>query len=365
MREWNGLKVPIEPEKSWKWMKECFEYCKEGHREEIPCTGTNCEDCIYSRLHADARASFYAENFEQEEKMFEWNGLKVPVYPKKEWAAWMCSKDGCPGSGSRMKCIDVCVCANCIYSRCHWEERRCFYEQYYGKWNQAPKLTAEVFNRPDCPDWAQYAVLDKRGMAYYTRYKPVAAKDDVALDWLVDGSYRKMSEEYFDASDWQDSLIERPAKELPKLTQTAFHCPDCPKEAATLKVFPANRVVALDKDDKVLSVMELRCQEGEVKKSEWLFSKAYNRIYRIDDYRQDIPEDAEPVHVQYFTPEELIGLAVKKHKTAKNYLIAAVDGLTVTLLGIEGKELLSMPTLVQFYSFTANRQPCCIIDFPQ
>ena len=26
-----------------------------------------------------------------------------------------------------------------------------------------PKLTAEVFDRPDCPEWAQYAVVDKDG----------------------------------------------------------------------------------------------------------------------------------------------------------------------------------------------------------
>jgi len=39
--------------------------------------------------------------------------------------------------------------------------------------SQLPKLTAEVFNRPDCPEWAKYAAVDYTENAYYYNDKPV------------------------------------------------------------------------------------------------------------------------------------------------------------------------------------------------
>lgn len=78
--------------------------------------------------------------------------------------------------------------------------------------NQLPKLTAEVFDHPNCPEWAKYAAVDVSGIAHYFDERPYLADtffyNNCAHHWTVDGD--------FDASDWQNSLIERPAKiELP------------------------------------------------------------------------------------------------------------------------------------------------------
>ena len=37
---------------------------------------------------------------------------------------------------------------------------------------QLPKLTAEVFDRPDCPKWAKYAAVDNDGMAVLFKHRP-------------------------------------------------------------------------------------------------------------------------------------------------------------------------------------------------
>ena len=77
--------------------------------------------------------------------------------------------------------------------------------------NQLPKLTVEVFNRPDCPVWAQYAAVDVQGLAYWYSYPPLA--DERIGVWKVWGTERKLIDEFFDSSNWQHSLIKRPAKE--------------------------------------------------------------------------------------------------------------------------------------------------------
>lgn len=81
--------------------------------------------------------------------------------------------------------------------------------------NQLPKLTAEVFDRPDCPEWAQYAAVDVQGLAYWYHHSPVA--DERIGVWKVWGTDRQLIG-FFDSSDWQNSIVERPAKkpELPE-----------------------------------------------------------------------------------------------------------------------------------------------------
>ena len=462
MKKWKGWWIPTPVTGKEKDSGGCY-----AAKQTRKCCEIPCHDCIYWTHdgQAERRVKEYLEYLKEHkqgkeqardskgrfckkgETVMLWEGFTVPTDPKREWGEWMCSEKQCPGTPAGIQCIygETATCAECIYSRYNYEARRCFYEQYYGKYptsdnnelpkltvevfkrsdcpewakwaamdidgsaywfenkpvrhnrawlggtydfrfksipenfdssdwehslierpqKELPKLTKEVFNRPDCPDWAQYAVLDKRGMAYYTQYKPVAAKDDVALDWLVDGSYRKMSEEHFDASDWQNSLIERPAKELPKLTQTAFHCPDCPKEATKLKVFPANHVVALDKDDKVLSVMELQCKEGEVNKAkaEWYYNKEADILYYGKDFEYtDPPIGADPVNVSYLPSDALKGTAVHKAGALEDVLIVDVKGSLVTLVGVKGKDRISMVTLILDYRITCNGDRCCVIE---
>lgn len=75
--------------------------------------------------------------------------------------------------------------------------------------NQFPKLTAEVFDRPDCPKWAKYAAVDKSGIAFFYEYKPVCTGtcyQSTGKTEVIDSSIQ------WDATDYQNILIERPAK---------------------------------------------------------------------------------------------------------------------------------------------------------
>lgn len=81
--------------------------------------------------------------------------------------------------------------------------------------NQFPKLTAEVFDRPDCPKWAKYAALGGGGMLSFYEDKPRMSKDEYPKRWINYDRWYPVEGVKFDASDWQNSLVERPAKALP------------------------------------------------------------------------------------------------------------------------------------------------------
>lgn len=76
--------------------------------------------------------------------------------------------------------------------------------------NQPPKLTAAVFNHPDCPKWAKYAAVDRSGFACFFDEKP---KCDNVQMWLrgEEGEcFKPLMSHKFNVSDWQNSLIQRP-----------------------------------------------------------------------------------------------------------------------------------------------------------
>lgn len=75
--------------------------------------------------------------------------------------------------------------------------------------NQLPKLTAEVFDRPDCPEWAKYAAVDKYEKAMWYEDEPKALG---GVFWNSKRGQIKEIPGEWDASDWKNSLIERPAK---------------------------------------------------------------------------------------------------------------------------------------------------------
>lgn len=72
-----------------------------------------------------------------------------------------------------------------------------------------PKLTAEVFNRPDCPEWAQYAAVDKCGYVRLFSHSPWLSES--CWNW-ANGEVTQLFGVTFDASDWQKSRIKRPKK---------------------------------------------------------------------------------------------------------------------------------------------------------
>jgi hypothetical protein len=72
-----------------------------------------------------------------------------------------------------------------------------------------PKLTAEVFNRPDCPEWAKYAAVDKSGVAFFYENKPIFTgtcyQSIIGATKIIDSSIK------WDITNSQNILIERPA----------------------------------------------------------------------------------------------------------------------------------------------------------
>lgn len=76
-----------------------------------------------------------------------------------------------------------------------------------------PKLTAEVFDRADCPEWAKYAVVNMHGTGFFYENEPSYGTENYKGLWYVDtGRTRVMQDIIFDSTDWQNSLVERPAK---------------------------------------------------------------------------------------------------------------------------------------------------------
>ena len=127
---------------------------------------------------------------------FEYAGTTydVPCMPKKEWGEWMTNGAGChvPHEGGAILCGNkFCpLPEDCIYRRDNWEARKAFYYECFPEEKpeekpaekpscdgcanykpkeepeKLPKLTQEVFERPDCPEWDKWAAVDKDGTAW-------------------------------------------------------------------------------------------------------------------------------------------------------------------------------------------------------
>jgi hypothetical protein len=108
----------------------------------------------------------------------------------------ICTAEYQGGGDVPFKCTGI----NNVYYKPQWKEVA-----------ELPKLTAKVFNRPDCPAWAQYAAVDINGIACFYDKKPKC--DNIQL-WLSGENgehFMVIRRKKYDASDWQNSLIERPA----------------------------------------------------------------------------------------------------------------------------------------------------------
>lgn len=73
------------------------------------------------------------------------------------------------------------------------------------------KLTESVFDRYDCPEWAEYAAVDAAGEVWAFAFEPflndenscwVCPADDYESSVFIAAGY--------DATDWRNSLIKRP-----------------------------------------------------------------------------------------------------------------------------------------------------------
>lgn len=81
--------------------------------------------------------------------------------------------------------------------------------------SQLPKLTTEVFDRTDCPEWAKWAAVDEDGTAVLFDYQPEKAPRGIWWERRAHHYCLIGKRGGFDASDWKNSLIERPANGLP------------------------------------------------------------------------------------------------------------------------------------------------------
>ena len=101
------------------------------------------------------------------------------------------------------------------------------------KSEQRPKLTVEVFSMEECPEEAKYAAVDADGTAYWYEDKP----EQLDADWQsYFGRTKRISQDYA-ASDWKNSLIERPVeKRLPRVTASVFCLSECPEWAQYVAV---------------------------------------------------------------------------------------------------------------------------------
>lgn len=175
-----------------------------------------------------------------------------------------------------------------------------------------PKLTVDIFDRPDCPEWARWAAVDADGSGHVFDGKP----DRGSLYWrgyYVNAIYIGD----YDPTDWQNSLIERPEveREHPKLTVDIFNRPDCPEWA---------KWAAVDEDGKgyLYSSEPARrlhvwhfCVDneyiGDYDPSDWQNSLIKRPAAKSESQAADLPEHDDVKAPSYYvnTP---FGLEVRK-----------------------------------------------------
>ena len=78
---------------------------------------------------------------------------------------------------------------------------------------QKLKLTVGVFDREDCPEWAMYAALNADGKVWFFSNKPSCKAGKWNVDYCgIVVQAITLVDVVYDASDWKNSLVERPWK---------------------------------------------------------------------------------------------------------------------------------------------------------
>lgn len=152
---------------------------------------------------------------------YEGNVYDVPCIPKKQYRDWMIWIGLC--CQARLVTCQDCFCYRCIYHQGNPKARKAFYYECFPEEKPAekpsceecanykpkeelPKLTQEVFERPDCPEWAKWAAVDSDGYAYWYEKRPTLGD----YGWRCPGIYIKsIPDSRFDSTGWEHSLIER------------------------------------------------------------------------------------------------------------------------------------------------------------
>ena len=78
------------------------------------------------------------------------------------------------------------------------------------------KLTAEIFDREDCPTWARYAAVNADGKVALFSNNPSRGDSQWGVTYYsISVNTVILDDVMYDASDWKNSLIERPKKRKP------------------------------------------------------------------------------------------------------------------------------------------------------
>lgn len=162
-------------------------------------------------------------------------------------------------------------------------------KDYCCKWEREikdplPKLTVEVFDRKDCPEWAQWAAVDSDGQAYFYDSKPFVGDCAWWGDW---GGIEvaRIDRITFDATGWKTSLIERP-KKFPDYSDWQLW---------EVRVSPSTHRVI--RKAPGYGTTKVRFEE-----------KGNSAVFTVEP--EDLPWDLVPVKITLLPPEELIGKTV-------------------------------------------------------
>lgn len=195
-----------------------------------------------------------------------------------------------------------------------------------------PKLTVEVFDRPDCPDWARYAAVDKDGIGFYYQNKPEKAENK---EWSLFGVDNYHHIGIFDASDWENSLIERPSKEeLPdwvNVDNMGWH-----SETGYFKV------IDVDDIEKKVRVQHINSQIKE--------HFSFNTVCIEAKYARPRP----------FNDKEMQGLVGKVIENC-NYILWCDGYDKERNLIITQLKALTAEDLIKG-GYTVNREPCYVLE---
>lgn len=149
-------------------------------------------------------------------------------------------------------CVTIQFGAN-TPRHCHHDDNRSNWHEVKAEKVKLPKLTTEVFDHPACPVWANYASVNKNGrVIFYEDKKSPGKKGDIG---------------FFDATDWENSLIERPTEELPEWCQADkwIYFTDINKYTKILSIDNLNKLYADYKQGCIVPARKRPFNEKEMK----------------------------------------------------------------------------------------------------
>lgn len=211
-------------------------------------------------------------------------------------------------------------------------------EQSVTDCNQLPKLTAEVFDRPDCPEWAQYAAVHN-GNLIFTDKKPdinehglfISANDTAKIEKILAVPF-KSSEHYL------SQVIKRPAKKS--------ELPDWCKQGEWIYT----------SSEQYLKIEGISI---DLQKIELSNGAIWNK--------QDIIDEAVPARLRPYNADEMKALLGKvvteKEFDYYAYLVTAytakLDGKNLVAVGIDDAWVQSDDVLKLY---TIDGKPCGILE---